>query len=245
MELFQKVFNGVVRFGLGILCRIDAGEIEKIPSSGPLIIYTNHTGSVEVPLVFVLLQPRPITGLAKVETWDNAFMAWLFDLWGAIPIRRGEADMEAMRKALESLKSGKILGISPEGTRNITGRLLRAHPGIVALAIHSHASIIPLAHWGGEKFKTNLKGFKRTDFHIRVGKPFQIYTNGQRIDKEIRQKIADEMMYQLALMLPDDYRGEYSDLSKMTNEYLKDPIDFLISSDLLNLEKNTGLFPIN
>jgi 1-acyl-sn-glycerol-3-phosphate acyltransferase len=241
MELFQKVFNRAVRFGLGILCRIDAGDIEKIPNSGPLIIYTNHTGSVEVPLVFVLLQPRPLTGLAKVETWDNLFMAWLFNLWGAIPIRRGVADMEAMRKALESLKSGSILGISPEGTRNKTGQLMRAHPGVVALAIHSNASIIPLAHWGGEKFKTNLKEFRRTDFHIRVGEPFQIHTNGQRINKEKRQKIADEMMYQLALMLPAEYRGEYADLSKMTTEYLKDPIDFLMSTDITNLEKCTGL----
>lgn len=243
MDLFRKVFNNTVRFGLGILCRIDAGDIEKIPATGPLIVFTNHTGSVEVPLVFVLLQPRPVTGLAKVETWDNFFMAWLFNLWGAIPIRRGEADMEAMRKALESLEYGKILGISPEGTRNKTGKLLRGHPGIVALAIHSRASIIPLAHWGGEKFKTNLKGFKRTDFHIRVGKQFQIHTNNQKVDKKTRQKIVDEMMYQLASMLPAEYRGEYSDLSKMTTEYLMEPDDPRLTSDLFHLENRPGIAP--
>jgi len=226
MDPFRRLFYGAIRVGLGILCRIDATELEKIPRTGPLIVYTNHTGSIEVPLVFVLLQPRPLTGLAKVETWDNVFMAWLFNLWGAIPIRRGEADMEAMRKALDSLKAGYILGISPEGTRNKNGKLLKGHPGIVALALHSGAPILPLAHWGGEEFKTKLKGFKRTDFHVRVGKPFLIQTNGQRIDKLTRQKIVDEMMYQLSCMLPAEYRGAYSDLSKCTTEYLKNSSDF-------------------
>jgi 1-acyl-sn-glycerol-3-phosphate acyltransferase len=210
-----------IKLGLGILCRIDSRDLKKIPLKGPLIVYSNHTGSIEVPLVFVLLQPRPVTGLAKVETWDNAFMAWLFNLWGIIPIRRGDADMDAMRKALDSLKSGNILGISPEGTRNKIGKLLKGHPGIVALAIHSGVPVLPLAHWGGEKFKTNLKKIKRTDFFIRVGDPFILQTNGEKINKITRQRIVDEMMYQLASLLPTEYRGEYSDLSRTTTEFLK------------------------
>ncbi|OGN75912.1 MAG: hypothetical protein A2X25_01860 [Chloroflexi bacterium GWB2_49_20] len=210
-----------IRLGIGILCRINSRDLNKIPNKGQMIVYSNHTGSIEVPLVFVLLQPRPLTGLAKVETWDNAFMAWLFNLWGIIPIRRGDADMDAMRKALDSLKAGNILGMAPEGTRNKSGRLLRAHPGIVALALHSGAPLIPLAHWGGESFKTNVKKFKRTDFYIRVGDPFVLQTNGEKINKITRQKIVDEMMYQLATLLPAEYRGEYSDLSQATTEFLK------------------------
>jgi 1-acyl-sn-glycerol-3-phosphate acyltransferase len=221
MDPFRKFFNSAIRVGLGFLCRIESSDIQKIPGKGPLIVYSNHTGSIEVPLLFVLLQPRPITGLAKAETWDNSFMAWLFNLWGAIPIRRGEADMEAIRKALESLKSGSILGISPEGTRNKNGKLLKGHPGIVAIAIHSGAPLVPLVHWGGEQFISNIKKFKRTDFHIRVGDPFLLQTSGQKIDKEMRQKIVDEMMFQLAALLPSEYRGEYSDLSKVSTVYLK------------------------
>jgi 1-acyl-sn-glycerol-3-phosphate acyltransferase len=211
----------VIKGGLGILCRIDARELEKIPRAGPLILYSNHTGSVEVPLVYALLQPRPVTGVAKVETWNNAFMAWLFNLWGAIPIRRGDADMDAMRKSLDFLKEGKILGISPEGTRNKTGKLLRAHPGIVSLALHSGASLMPVAHWGGENFMANLKKIQRTDFTIRVGDRFYIQTNGKKVDKNTRQEIVDEMMYQLASMMPEGYRGEYTDLSKATTNYLE------------------------
>jgi len=220
MDLVRWFVVKVIRLGLGIMCRIDTRDLDKIPLNGPMIVYTNHTGSIEVPMTFVLLQPRPLTGIAKTETWDNSFMAWLFNLWGIIPIRRGEADLDAMRKTLDSLKEGKILGMSPEGTRNKTGKLLRGHPGIVMLAIRSGAPLIPLAHWGGENFKSNLKKLKRTDFHAIVGDPFVINTKGEKIDKNTRQVIVDELMYQLATLLPEEYRGEYKDLTNATTNYL-------------------------
>lgn len=211
----------VIKVGLSILCRMDAPEMDKVPVRGPLIAISNHTGQLEVPAMFAWLQPRPVTAWAKIETWDKPFLNWLFNLWDAIPVRRGEADTSALRAALEKLEQGYIFGVAPEGTRNKNGKLLRAHPGVVMLALHSKASIIPIVHWGGENFVPNLKRLRRTDFHIRVGLLFNIQTNGERIGKEERQQIVDEMMYQIAALLPEDYRGEYSDMSKATTKYLK------------------------
>ncbi len=211
----------VIKIGLSILCRVDAADLSKVPARGPLIVISNHTGSLEVPMLFAWLQPRPVTGWAKVETWDNAFMGWLFDLWGAIPVRRGEVDMSALHSALDKLAQGYIFGVAPEGTRNKTGKLLRAHPGAVTLAFRSSAPILPIAHWGGEKFLSNIKRLRRTDFSMRVGRPFTINTQGERIAREQRQQVVDEMMYQLAALLPEEYRGEYSDMSRATTKYLK------------------------
>ena len=67
--------NIVIRLGTDLLCRIDKRDFSKIPSRGPLILVTNHISSLEVPLLFSHLQPRGITGLAKIETWNNKFMA--------------------------------------------------------------------------------------------------------------------------------------------------------------------------
>lgn len=207
--------------GLEVMCRIDKADLRKIPDRGPLIVYSNHTGQVEVPLLFSQLQPRPVTGLAKIETWDGWFLRWIFDLWGAIPIRRGEADLYAMRRALSALEQGYILGIAPEGTRSKTGALIRAHPGIVTLALRSNAPLVPLAHWGGKGFLPNLKRLRRTDFHIRVGEPFTLDPGGEKVTGKIRQQMVDEMMYKLAALLPEQYRGEYADLSKATTNFLK------------------------
>lgn len=199
--------------------RMDAGEMKKIPMQGPLIVISNHTGQIEVPVLVTLLQPRKISGWGKVEAFDNAFLRWVFGTWGIIPIRRGEADIKALKDALRALQDGCFFGIAPEGTRNKTGVLIRAHPGTVILALRSGVPVLPVAHWGGEVFLANLKRFKKTDFHLRVGEPFHIKVEG-KVTGEIRQQIADEMMYRIARMIPAEYRGEYADLSKATDKFL-------------------------
>jgi len=207
--MLYKFSAWVVKFGTQILCRIDAPNIDKAPMRGPLIVISNHTGQLEVAVFFGQLQPRPMTGWAKMEAWDNAFFSWLFNLWGLIPVRRGEGDMSALRRAIKALEDGFIFGIAPEGTRNKTGKLKRALPGAVMLAVHSGATILPIAHWGGEDFLKNLSRFRRTDFHIRVGEPFRLKLDGVKMTREIRQQIADEMMIRLAELLPPEYRGYY------------------------------------
>ena len=221
MNVTRWFVTGVAKNGLEIMCRIDKSELDKVQELGPLIAYSNHTGSVEVPLMFTQLQPRPVTGLAKIESWDGWFLRWIFNLWGAIPLRRGEADMTAMRKALEALKAGYIIGMSPEGTRNKTGALIEAHPGIVSLALHSNAPLIPIAHWGGENFRVNLKHLKRTDFHIRVGESFYLDPQGEKLTRQVRQQMLDELMYRLAALLPEEYRGVYANLGQATGKYLR------------------------
>jgi 1-acyl-sn-glycerol-3-phosphate acyltransferase len=202
--------NMVIRLGAGILCRIDTSDLAKVPAQGPLILAGNHIGSIEVPLMVAFLQPRKIIGLAKVETWDSKFMGWLFDLWDAIPVRRGEADLDAIRGCLEVLKNGGFLAIAPEGTRSRNGQLLRGQPGIALLALRAGVPILPIAHWGGENFGSNLKKFKRTDFHFRVGRPFTLDVTGEKVNSQVRQVIADEIMSQIANLMPVEYRGAYA-----------------------------------
>ena len=222
--MMYKIVAVIVKFATSILCRIDAPDIYKIPERGPLIVISNHTGQLEVAVFFGHLQPRPMTGWAKMEAWDNAFLNWLFNIWGLIPVRRGEADTSALRRAIKALEDGYIFGIAPEGTRNKTGKLNRARPGAVMLAIHSGAPILPVAHWGGEAFLKNLPRFKRTDFHIRVGEPFRLRLDGLKVSREIRQQLADEMMIRLAELLPTEYQGAYEDVirnEKILTESIK------------------------
>jgi len=221
MKSFSRwFFNKAIRLGTDILCRIEMRDFSKVPAHGPFIFAGNHIGSLEVPLLFVHLQPRKIIGLAKIETWSSKFMGWLFDLWEAIPVRRGEADLDAIRACLEVLKSGDILAIAPEGTRSYNGHLLRGQPGIALLALRSGAPILPFAHWGAEDFAANLKKLKRTDFHFRVGKPFYLDTKGEKVNGEIRQAMAEEIMVQIAALMPEAYRGEYADF-KSPPRYLR------------------------
>jgi len=215
-----RLINFIIRVYTRIVCRIDAPDLQNFPMTGPLIIITNHTGQIEVPFLFAHLQPRKMTGWGKIEAWDNKFLNWVFNTWGIIPVRRGEADMHALKSAIRALEKGYIFGVAPEGTRNRNGILIRAQPGATTLALHTGVPILPLAHWGGEKLMNNLKHFKRTDFHVRFGEPFKVDTQGIKVTSEIRQQIVDEMMAQIAKLMPEEYRGEYSDTSKWTEKFL-------------------------
>jgi 1-acyl-sn-glycerol-3-phosphate acyltransferase len=209
-SLARWFMNNLIRVGTDLLCRIDKQDFKKIPTQGPLILVVNHINSLEVPLLFVHLQPRKMVGLAKIETWDNKFMGWLFDLWEAIPVRRGEADLEAIRRCLKVLEAKEILAIAPEGTRSYHGSLLQAQPGVVVIALRAGAPILPIAHWGGEDFKSNLKKWKRTPFHFRVGRAFTLDAGSEKMTAEIRQEMADEIMGQIAALMPESYHGEYA-----------------------------------
>jgi 1-acyl-sn-glycerol-3-phosphate acyltransferase len=213
----NKTIKGLTR----LLCRVDDSQLSRVPAQGPLIIVSNHINFLEVPLLYTHLLPRPMTGFAKAETWDNPAMGLLFDLWRIIPLRRGEADIAAFRKAREALKAGKILGVAPEGTRSGNGQLGRGHPGIVLIALQSGAPILPLVYWGNELLRNNLSRLRRTDFRISIGNPFMLDSRGEKVTRQVRQQMTDEIMYQLAALLPPEYRGAYSDLEKAKATYLK------------------------
>lgn len=220
MSLVFRTVNFTIKGLTQILCRIDNESFQQVPPQGPLILVCNHINFLEVPVMYTHLQPRPLTGFAKAETWDDPLLRPLFDLWGGIPLRRGEADTTAIRLAIQALSDGKIVAISPEGTRSGTGILQKGHPGIVSVALHSGAPLLPLVYYGSEAFRQNLRKLRRTEFHIRVGQPFQLVTADRMVTRGVRQQIVDEIMFQLAALLPPQYRGAYADLGSATQQYL-------------------------
>lgn len=221
MTLASRTVNFTIKNLTRILCRIYDSPLERIPFRGPLILVVNHINFLDIPVLYTHLQPRPLTGLVKSETWNNPAMALLFNLWGGIPVRRGEADMEAMHLALAALKQGKIVAIAPEGTRSGHGRLQPGQPGLVTLGLHSGAPLLPVVFYGNEAFRSNFTRLRRTDFHFKVGQPFYIRTGELKATRVVRQAITDEIMYQLAELLPPVYRGCYADMSRATQKYLQ------------------------
>jgi 1-acyl-sn-glycerol-3-phosphate acyltransferase len=150
-------------------------------------------------------------------------MGVLFNLWRGIPIKRGEADTQALRRGLAVLEAGQILAVAPEGTRSNNGCLQHGHPGIVVIALHSRAPILPMVYYGSEKFRRNLTQLRRTDFKITIGQSFYLDSCGNKVTRHIRKLMVDEIMYQLAALLPAKYRGDYANLAAATENFLRFP----------------------
>jgi 1-acyl-sn-glycerol-3-phosphate acyltransferase len=222
--LTYRVVTSSIKRLTRILCRIDDAQLAHVPERGPLIIVINHVNFLEAPILYTHLQPRPVTGFVKAENLDNPILGpLLFALWGGIPIQRGEADMTAFRQALQALADGQILAIAPEGTRSGHGRLQRGLPGVAFLALRSGAPLLPMAYHGGELFWSNLSRLRRTDFHILMGQPFYLDAGGVKVTRQVRRQMADEVMYQIAALLPPTPQGVYSDLAAATETYLRFP----------------------
>jgi len=221
VNLVHNTITGTIKVLTHAMCRVHGAQLARVPFHGPLIMVSNHVNFIEIPALYTHLQPRRIVGLARADSWDNPFKRVLFNTWGAIPLRRGEADLTGIRLALAALEEGHIIAIAPEGTRSHDGLLQLAHPGVVLLALHSGAPILPVVFYGAEQLGRNLKRLRRTDFHIIVGDPFQLDPRGTRVDKHVRRRMVDEIMYQLAALLPPAYRGVYGNLQAATEEYLR------------------------
>jgi 1-acyl-sn-glycerol-3-phosphate acyltransferase len=221
MRIAYRLVTSTIRSLSRILCRVEDAELARVPHRGPLILAVNHINFLEVPVVYTHLMPRPITAFAKAENWKNPLMRPLMDLWRGIPLRRGEADLAAMRLAIAALEAGQILAVAPEGTRSGHGRLLRGRPGIALLALRTSSTVLPIACHGYETFWQNAKRLRRTDFEIAVGAPFRLHRTAGRQTGQVRQEMADEVMYQIAALLPRRYRGVYGDLSQASETYLR------------------------
>jgi len=216
-----KLMNRILRFIFQLICRINPEDFKNVPIDGPLILVGNHINFLEVPVFLPHIDHPNVIGIAKRETWKNPLFNFLFNQWGIIPIDRGMVDREAFRLTEEALKQGKVIAMSPEGTRSKDGRLLQGKPGVVAIAVRSGSPLLPIAFYGYENFWQNFKRFKKTDFNIVVGKPFRLNLNGHALSRDVRQEVADEIMIKIAELLPEKYRGYYQSETNKEFKYLE------------------------
>jgi 1-acyl-sn-glycerol-3-phosphate acyltransferase len=221
MSLLQQIAAAFFKALTGLMFRVDASALAKVPHQGPLIIVTNHVHIPEIPTLYVRLLPRKVYGMAQAERVLDR------NLWGAIlrwidtiPVWRGEADLNALRAGIRRLTEGDILLLDPEGTRSHDGCLQKGQPGVILMALQSGAPMLPVVHYGSENYQENLKRLHRTDMHYVVGKPFRVNSGGERFTRAIRQQMLDEVMFQMAGLLPAQYRGAYADLKAASHKYL-------------------------
>ena len=220
MSFSQKLLVALFRGVTDCMFRVHAEEIPLVPGQGPLILVMNHINMWEIPLMYARLQPRPIHGLVLADRWKNRIVGWGLDACNSIPLERGGSNLDSMKRSLEVLKAGEILLIMPEGTRSGDGKLQVGHPGVLLLALRSGAPILPLVTHGGESYWRNLKKLRRTDFWVHVGKPFKLRMPSGGMDANTRQKMIDEVMWQMAACLPPNYRGRYANLQEATQDSL-------------------------
>ena len=219
----RSVFRTLIRWiGFGLLAKVRAVGLENIPPSGPTILMMNHITALDPGLCMGVVTHRFVIPMTKIENTYTPIGALAIWWWGAYTVSRGEVDRKALTNSIELLKSGQLILIAPEGTRQKNG-LARPKDGMAYVATKANAVIVPTAITGAEHWKEQWKRFERPDITVTFGKPFRFSTSpGERIARDTLTEMTEEAMYQLALTLPDPrLRGVYSDTSKASARYLE------------------------
>ena len=196
--------------------------MENIPSTGPVILASNHLSFSDS--IFLPLQSRrPVVFLAKSEYFTGrglkgALTRWFFKATGQLPIDRsgGKASEASLNTGLRVLAQGQVLGIYPEGTRSPDGRLFRGRTGIVRMALESKVPVIPVAMIDTEKVQPIGRKLPRIRrIGIIVGEPLDFSRfDGMEGDRVILRAVTDEIMYELMTLSGQEYVDTYASTLK-------------------------------
>lgn len=97
----------------------------------------------------------------------------------------------------------------PEGGRSKTSKLQRGFSGSARMALHHSVPILPVGISGTEKIKGLGWLLRRPEIRVNIGRPFNIHAANGKLNREELEKLTDDIMAQIALLLPGQYVGEY------------------------------------
>lgn len=140
------------------------------------------------PILIGCILPRQVFFMAKVELFKFPIFSWLLKKLGAFPVRRGTADLSAIKNSLKVLKEEKVFGIFPEGTRNKSGKIRTFSHGVAAIAHKSKAQTVPIAIIGDYKIFKPIK--------VKIGKPLDF-------NKYYERKSSTQLLEEMTLEMEE------------------------------------------
>lgn len=182
--------------------------LENIPADGACIVASNHESYLDF-LCFTAVTTRRIHYLAAEKFFEHPIWKWVMLITGQIRVDRfADTKTGCLRSVLSALKTGKMIGIFPEGTRSSTGKLLKGKPGVAQLALKAKVPVIPVGIIGAYEVMSRNDRFPKLSrrITIRVGKPISLEElHDTKAAKESLQGVADHIMLKIAELTREEY----------------------------------------
>ena len=114
---------------------------------GPYLVCANHQTVLDVVFLAAVLKRQQPHFMAKAELFKVPVLGWLVRKLGAFPVSRGKGDVGAVKHSVSLLKSGRSVGMFPQGTRcpeqnprdckiKFGAGLIAAYAGVQVLPVH-------------------------------------------------------------------------------------------------------------
>jgi cytidylate kinase len=188
----------VLRHTWRFFYRIRVKGVENFPLSGPVVVACNHRAMTD-PFFLGINVPRQIHYMAKVELWKFAALRWAMENFGTFPVNRGEPDRSAIKRGLEILEAGEVLGLFPEGRCNDTpDQLQPLRAGISLFSLRDGVVTVPAVLRGTDlAFKHGLPHFPKID--VVIGPPLSL--PGPEVSRSERGRVVTERVREALLTL--------------------------------------------
>ncbi len=164
--------RGFVYLCLLLKYRMRVTGREHVPASGGAVIAANHCSYLDPPVMAGCNNRRIVHFMARDTLFSNPIARWFFPRVAVIPLDRTRGDLGALKKAIATLKEGKVIGLFPEGTRSPDGQMHPAKGGIGFLIAKGEVPVVPLCISGTyEAFPKGAKKMRPSRVVARLGKP--------------------------------------------------------------------------
>jgi 1-acyl-sn-glycerol-3-phosphate acyltransferase len=164
-----KFARGLLRAGQRLYGRYDLTGAWHLPASGPAIVVSNHPSDID-PIILGVAFPRPLHFMADAVQFQRGFVGRVIPRLGAFPVRKGQADRNALRVALDLLAAGEVVALFPEGEMYADDTMHPFERGIGYLAAASGAPVVPAAITGSYAISDG-RWLQRPTIRLTVGEP--------------------------------------------------------------------------
>ncbi|MFC1485101.1 lysophospholipid acyltransferase family protein [bacterium] len=167
--------------------RVEVFGLENIPKKGSCILACNHYSNLDPPLVGAFIRRDDLYFMGKEELFKLFGLRQFMHFLGVFPVRRGMADVRALKNTFDILNKGHIILMFPEGTRRKPNRKIAHKKGIGMISSKAKVEIIPI------KLENTNKYFKLKKMRIIVGKPIKIDHVNNKDYIEISRYVLDRI----------------------------------------------------
>jgi cytidylate kinase len=126
-----------------LFLRLRVYHVENVPGRGALVLICNHQSFLD-PIFCGIPLKRHLYFLARDTLFKNRFFGWLISSVNTIPVKRGKADLAAMKAVITKLKEGNGVCLFPEATRTPDGKITPFKAGFGLLSRRGGAAVVPV-----------------------------------------------------------------------------------------------------
>ena len=170
-----------------IACGMKITGRKNVPQDRFFIVASNHVSAID-PFLVIDAIGRHVAYMAKQELFEKPIARFFLHNLGAFAVNREKLGVSTIKTAIGIKKTNWVLGLFPQGTREINGNMDNVSRGFAGLAKTLKCDILPVGIVGA--IKQERKPFE-SHIKINIGEPIPYSEDTHEMINIWKQKITE------------------------------------------------------